>query len=166
MSESPQESQARQATSMPRVTRIIPPVYFGIALAAIIALSWIKPWGRLPDVPGLAALGFLLFVAGLGMVWFCGRLFRAAQTPIKPFHATTTLLCEGPYAYSRNPIYAAGIASLLGAALMAGTLSALLVVVVFALLMHYAFVLSEEAVLRETLGSEYQDYCSRVRRWL
>ena len=39
-------------------------------------------------------------------------------------------------------------------------------VVVFALLMHHAFVLPEEEHLRESLGDDYADYCQKVRRWI
>ena len=55
---------------------------------------------------------------------------------------------------------------LLGAALLFGSLSTLLPVLAFAVLMDVRFVRVEERMLAARFGSEWDRYRAEVRRWL
>ena len=146
-------------------SKLLPPHYFAISIGLMLGLHFLAPWGSVSIIAD-GLLGTLLLVGGLGLVLYCARLFRSAETPIKPRHTPTQLVDSGPFNYSRNPIYLGGISALIGFALLLGSFSPWVIVVVFALLIHHAFVLPEEEFLRESLGDEYRAYCERVRRWL
>ena len=55
---------------------------------------------------------------------------------------------------------------LLGVALLLGTVAALIPVVIFPYVMDRIFVRIEEKMLAETFGREWEEYQSRVRRWI
>lgn len=93
-------------------------------------------------------------------------LFARHDTGLLPGQATTTLVEEGPYRVSRNPLYVGLIAAYLGLALLAPSVWALALVPVAVLLLLWGSIWPEEAYLRRRFGAAYADYTRRVRRWL
>ena len=79
---------------------------------------------------------------------------------------STTLVTEGPYHYSRNPMYAGLALTLAGLALVLGSLSPLIVPPIFVWWITTRFIQKEEAMLEQRFGAQYLDYKQRVRRWL
>lgn len=73
---------------------------------------------------------------------------------------------EGPYRFSRNPLYVGMLALYLGLALLAPSFWALVLFPVAVLLVRWGAIRPEEAFLREQFGASYDDYTRRVRRWL
>jgi protein-S-isoprenylcysteine O-methyltransferase Ste14 len=55
---------------------------------------------------------------------------------------------------------------LLGVALLLGTVAALIPAVIFPYVMDRVFMRMEEKMLAETFGREWEEYQSRVRRWI
>jgi protein-S-isoprenylcysteine O-methyltransferase Ste14 len=55
---------------------------------------------------------------------------------------------------------------LIGLAIAFDNLWLLMMLVPFALVIHYGVVAREEAYLERKFGDVYRGYCSRVRRWL
>lgn len=145
--------------------KLLPPHYFAISVVLMLVLNVFSPWGNL-DFSGSILLGLLFIVAGIGLVLYCRHQFRQAETPTKPKHIPTKLVDSGPFGFSRNPVYLGGLAVLVGVALVLGAVSPWVIVIVFALLIHHAFVLPEEEFLQECLGEEYMEYCKKVRRWI
>ena len=144
---------------------ILPPHYFVLWLVLMALLHVYLPlavllhgWGR---GTGLAPL-----IAGLACVLWHAYALRRAGTPVRPFEAPICLVQSGLYRYSRNPIYLGLIAMLTGVALLQGTLTPLLMVPAYALLLDRAFVRPEERMLETAFGDDYRQYCRQVRRWL
>jgi|SRR5215510_7765040 len=76
------------------------------------------------------------------------------------------LITSGPYRFSRNPLYLGGnVLVFFGAALFVGSPTALVATVLHLPLMD-RFIRREEAQLERRFGEEWQNYKSRVRRWL
>ena len=73
---------------------------------------------------------------------------------------------DGPYRFSRNPIYLADLLILAGWGLILGAPLALLLVLPMLWMLREWFVKGEEEVLAERFGGAYSDYCARVRRWI
>ena len=73
---------------------------------------------------------------------------------------------QGPFRFSRHPMYVGFLGILLGAAVLAGTLLPLLVVPVMFVLFSVRFALPEVRHMEEQFGEEYRSYRTRVRRWL
>ena len=105
-------------------------------------------------------------VVALTVNIYCAWQFHRRQTTVIPFRESTTLLTEGLYRYSRNPIYMSMVVLLIGLAIALGTLSPWLVPPAFAGLIDVKFIRREEVMLEEAFGAIYRRYCERVRRWL
>ena len=145
--------------------RVYPPVYFFLGLLLMTAAHFRFPLVTLIGSP-LSYVGVLPILAGVGLLVWCNLLFRRADTTIKPFERSSALVTKGPYGYSRNPIYLGMALSLIGAALLFGTLTPFVVIPVFVALIQTVFIQAEEAMLEQVFGSQYADYCKRVRRWI
>lgn len=96
------------------------------------------------------------------------RQFMTARTTIHPQRPseTSTLVRDGIYGFSRNPMYL-GLAMLLGAevALLANP-AGMLPVVFFIVYISRFQIEPEERILRAKYGAEFDRYCRHVRRWL
>ena len=92
--------------------------------------------------------------------------FHKHKTPIKPFGEPSALVLEGPFRYSRNPMYLAMVVILVGIAVSIGTVTPLVVIPVFAWLITRRFIVKEEEAMERRFGAEYLDYKRKVRRWL
>lgn len=118
---------------------------------------WAEPWIWLGAVPATAGLGL--------MAWAAATLLRH-RTPLHPFQQACTLVTDGPFAFSRNPIYLGMALTLLGFALWLGSLSPFAVLPVFVAAIDAAIIRGEEAMLARGFGAAFQAYGDRVRRWL
>jgi protein-S-isoprenylcysteine O-methyltransferase Ste14 len=101
----------------------------------------------------------LLFISAV--LWF-----RRKKTGLKPFSESTALVVEGPYRFTRNPIYAGFTLMLIGVALALGAVSSLIAVPLYVAIIHFRFILPEEAHMERAFGEEYLALKRRVRRWL
>lgn len=146
--------------------RLPPPLVAAVAAAIAWGLVRLAPtWtlGARSPWPLVVVLLLLSGAFGVGGV----LAFRRRRTSINP-HApqrASTLVVEGPYRFSRNPMYLALVLALLAwCAWLANPVSLLGPVVFVAYLTRWQ-VAPEERVMREKFGDEYQRYCTRVRRW-
>lgn len=152
-------------TAGPRV-RIWPPVAAGV--------PWLGGWwaGRRLGVPPMGGgawvpgAGRALLVAFALWNGWCLWYFARHRTGLMPGQDTNALLTSGPYRVSRNPLYVGLIAGYIGAALVARSWGAVAMAPVIWAGLHWGAVLPEEAYLRSRLGGPYEEYRSRVRRWL
>jgi protein-S-isoprenylcysteine O-methyltransferase Ste14 len=142
-----------------------PPLIYGGAVALGLAAQAVKP---LPLAPRALArpLGALLAVGSIVLGGWAARTMRQAGTPVEPWEPSTALVTDGPYRFSRNPIYlamtllGAGIALLANAGwVLAGALAAAVVV-------EKGVIEREEPYLQRRFGERYAAYRARVRRWL
>jgi protein-S-isoprenylcysteine O-methyltransferase Ste14 len=145
--------------------RLWPPVAIGAPFVA----GWVATsiWGdpvdlgawRLPV--GLALL--LLFVAWNGWsLWLFGR----HRTGLLPGQATNSMIEDGTYRLSRNPLYVGLLALYVALGLLIPSFWALVLFPVAVLLVHWGAIRPEERFLHERFGGAYDDYTRRVRRWL
>jgi protein-S-isoprenylcysteine O-methyltransferase Ste14 len=100
----------------------------------------------------------------LALMTFC--VLSRAHTPVDPLKPTTALVTEGPFRYSRNPIYLALTLLYLGVVLLINALGILLLVVPAVLVLRYGVIAREEAYLTRKFGDAYRQYTAQVRRWL
>jgi protein-S-isoprenylcysteine O-methyltransferase Ste14 len=110
-------------------------------------------------------VGVLLCVAGLVLVLMSlvafGSSFRVGIDTSHPDKLVTT----GVFSLCRNPIYVAFWIVLSGQFLVFPNLLLFVYLGAASWLFHRQ-VLREEAYLKEHYGSEYSDYCARVRRYV
>jgi protein-S-isoprenylcysteine O-methyltransferase Ste14 len=147
---------------------VLPPVLFGLGIAAGYLLRWLVPVRLVPvRLEGEAAFaGAALAVVGLVFGGWAFFTFLRAKTTPHPNHPVSALVTWGPYRFSRNPMYVGLSALMAGLALLANTpwLLAPLPFVLFAL--RRLVVDREEAYLTRRFGDEYRDFLARTRRWI
>ena len=119
--------------------------------------------GYLPEVHVAAAivcaLGVLLSVTAV-------RVFRKAGTSPIPMKPTTALTFEGPYRFTRNPMYLSLALVTLAIALWLDVAWIAVALVAVVLLIDRSVIAREERYLERRFGEPYLAYKARVRRWL
>ena len=145
--------------------RFPPPLLYLAGFLAGVALEAAAPVDRPPLAVTLAATAITL------AAWwhFDGRAtvaFMRARTSMIVMKPSTTLVTEGPYRLTRNPMYV-GMAFLYIAIAFAVGLVWPLAFLPFVLIAVDRLVIArEEPYLLRRFGAPYADYAARVRRWL
>lgn len=129
-------------------------------LLPALQVDWIPAW-RWGWLLALCLLGGSISLAGL---W----TFARAHTTANPMHPerASTVVQNGIYRHTRNPMYLGISTMLLGWGLwLAHPLALLWVPLAMAYLQRFQ-IRPEERILRAHFGAPYEAYCRRVRRWL
>lgn len=124
--------------------------------------------GDINSGDNLAAVGLggALVAAGLFLAgWTTIALRRAGEHP-DPARPTEVLVTDGPFHFSRNPIYLAFASVGLGIGLLLNSYWVLGSVPVAFVALQVLVVTREERYLETVIGPEYAEYRRRVRRWL
>jgi len=155
---------------MPRSTDapgilILPPVLVGGTMIIGFLLDWVWPMPLLPAVPARAG-GIALFLLGGVLAHFAQNAMTRAGTNIFPTQPAVVLVTEGPFRFTRNPLYIAAVGVYLGVALWLNGLAPFLLLAPMLLLLHWGIVLREERYLETKFGEAYRVYCAQVPRWL
>jgi protein-S-isoprenylcysteine O-methyltransferase Ste14 len=113
------------------------------------------------------ALGILCIAAGVALLATCIFEFaRSGRGTLSPVDPPKQLVVRGLYRYVRNPMYLSVTTIIAGEALLTGSRAlAIYVVVWFACTNLFVFGY-EEPVLRRRFGPSYEEYMSRVGRWV
>ncbi len=147
------------------MARLSPPALFFASLLGMQCLHVVFPGPRLLPLPWTLG-GIPLILAGAWLHHSSYRLFRRYGTTVATLGAPALLVREGPYRFSRNPMYLSGVVILLGFAALLGTTTTLAGPLLFPILARRWYIGAEESLLEATLGSEYRAYRERVRRWI
>lgn len=145
-----------------------PPLLFVIPIVAAVSLDARRPWPMDEGNSLVLTLGGSLMIAagiaiGIGSVYS----FRKASTTILPAGRPTTAIVEnGPYRFTRNPMYVAMSCAYLGLSLLLNTVWALLLLPLVVIVVDLLVIRREERYLADKFGEPYRAYCTRVRRWL
>jgi protein-S-isoprenylcysteine O-methyltransferase Ste14 len=145
-----------------------PPLAFIAGIIAGFLLHLVAPVYLVDSEETARALGWVgagLMAISVGLVIATVVAFRKARTT--PFfdEASTSLIVQGPFRVSRNPLYLAAALLHLGLSLRANAFWPLLLLVP-AFFVVNRLIRREEGYLAQRFGSEYEAYCRRVRRWL
>lgn len=100
---------------------------------------------------------------GACLVEFARR--RTTANPLRVDNAST-LVVGGLNRWSRNPMYVAMTGLLVAHAIQRRSVSALVPVVAYAVVLDRGQIHAEEEALRVRFGAEYDAYAARVPRWL
>ena len=144
--------------------KILPPHAAIVSLIVVIILHYLFPT-HLISKP-FNYFGILFFVAGLLILFWSFGLFKKKETPILPGQKPTALVIEGPYKFTRNPMYLGVIIALLGIVIYLGGLLAFLSPIVFFMFVSIKFIPREERLMEKLFSKKYLDYKKEVRRWI
>ena len=145
--------------------KILPPTTFWISLMLSIGLHFILPIKKFITAP-YNYTGILLIFGGILLNLWADYLFKNKKTTVKPFEKSSCLIEEGPFVFSRNPMYLGMTIILLGTSITLGSVIPFIITVVFPFFISISFILPEEKSLEETFGQDFIEYKKRVRRWL
>ena len=144
---------------------LTPPAFFLAGLLAVVVLAAAMP-GGIPNGPLFDVAGVTFILIGIWLNLRGSGQFEDAGRPIRPGRRGGTLVTDGVFQLSRNPMYLGMAAALLGSALALGSAVALVVTLLFAAVIDRGFIAMEERILEEEFGDAYRAYRRRVRRWI
>lgn len=113
-----------------------------------------------------SAIGWVLVLLGLGIMLWAIATFWRHRTSAIPHRPASCLVCVGPYARSRNPMYLGLSIAYIGLALLTGILWPVVLLPLVLTILVLLVVRREERYLADAFGTEYAAYRARVRRWM
>jgi protein-S-isoprenylcysteine O-methyltransferase Ste14 len=147
--------------------KVPPPLLFLALLGAAGVLEYGAPFD-FPKGPlvwrGLVAVIVALFAGYLAL--HAVVVLKARGTCVDPGRPTTHIVAEGPFRFSRNPMYLSLLLVLLAIAVVRLSPWFLFAATVLYRLLNRYAVLPEESYLEQKFGERYRQYKCRVRRWI
>lgn len=93
------------------------------------------------------------------------RTMLAAGTNVNPQQPTTTIVTDGPFRFTRNPIYIAFSAIYIGLTMLLNTFWGLITLPLVLWIIKRGVIEREETYLEQKFGDTYRQYKNRVPRW-
>ena len=144
----------------------VPPPLFPIVFILLgVLLERFWPLA-IPEGPLVYWLGRGLVLGGLAVLISIGIRFRRAATDIRPNKPTSTILTDGLFGFSRNPIYLSFLVVQLAVALILNSYWIMITMPLTLAGLDLYVIRREEKYLSRKFGQEYEDYRASVRRWL
>jgi protein-S-isoprenylcysteine O-methyltransferase Ste14 len=149
---------------MKRKIFLKPPHYFFFCLVVALAfysiapsMNWIIfPWNL---------LGILFIATGIYFISSAAALFRKHKTAIS-FEKSTSLITEGVFKYTSNPMYFGALTFLFGTSFLLGNIISFVSPVIFFLVINYMFIPYEEEKGEMEFGGEYLEYKKKTKKWI
>lgn len=140
-----------------------------LALPGVVAIA-VPAWmtaNALRAGARLHPVGLLPLLVGFALLVWCAREFYVAgKGTLAPWSPPRHLVTSGLYRYSRNPMYVA-VAMMLAGWALAFASSTIAIYAGFVIgAFHLRVVYGEEPWLARTHGAAWDEYRSRVPRWL
>jgi protein-S-isoprenylcysteine O-methyltransferase Ste14 len=145
---------------------IPPPLVFIAVIVLGALLQYTIAPIRFPGDAWIRIVGVIIVVAGLALIFSALATFRKTGQDPKPWTPSPELIVQGPYRWTRNPMYVGLTCILVGLGLALNNLWFALLAAVALLVVHLIAVLPEEKYLKEKFGSSYEQYRTKVRRYI
>ncbi|MDH3242608.1 MAG: isoprenylcysteine carboxylmethyltransferase family protein [Alphaproteobacteria bacterium] len=146
---------------------IAPPVAIHIGFLVLgVGAEYLWPSGA--GVGGIFwyASGAAAIAAGLLLIVWAGLTFRSHGTRPEPWKPSTVVVDNGPYRFSRNPMYLGFSLVHVGVGIAADSIWIIATVVPSLVVMRYGVIEREERYMEAKFGETYLRYKRAVRRWL
>jgi len=140
----------------------------GVFLAGLIGGAVINAFYPVPIWPGdwIRFIGVVPLAVGVWLFVWARSTFRRHRTALMPWTPCSELVQDGPYRFSRNPIYLAFATMYLGFSFVFNSAYILVMLVVALVLFDRLQIPREERYLHERFGAEFDRYRPKVRRWI
>ena len=143
------------------------PWVFVLTYLVGVGLESARPSNILRETPFVSTIaGGVLFIMGAVIAGWCLLIFHSARTTTVPGQSSVKLVTWGPYRFTRNPMYVGLVVAYLGEAALLKQIWPVLVLPFTVAYLNWTVIPVEEARLAEVFQDEYQQYRSRVRRWI
>ena len=127
-----------------------------------VAMWLLPPDFRWEGAAFLIPLAVALAAEGL-RIWSVGYAGSATRTR---GDGVPRLIHAGPYRYVRNPLYVANVALYTACSVLYGFVGLSVVLALYSIIQYGFIVAFEEDTLSRLFGASYDDYRSKVPRWL
>src|SRR5262245_33462411 len=144
---------------------VFPPLLYSGTIVVSLLLHWFKPWYLTHSWP-VRIVGIALIVGASGLGIWGEKALKRAGTNVNPMQPTLAIVSDGPYRFTRNPLYLALVGLYLGITLAVGTAWPLVFLIPVLLVTHYGIIKREEKYLTGKFGEAYLTYMRSVRRWI
>jgi len=116
----------------------------------------------------LSSLSVISFVIGISVFVAAVSSFKKEKTTVNPIsiEKASSLVVNGIFKYSRNPMYLGMSFILLGLVFKFNVIGGLLFTSMFMLFITIFQIKPEEAAMEKLFDQEWKDYTKNVRRWL
>jgi protein-S-isoprenylcysteine O-methyltransferase Ste14 len=144
-----------------------PPLVVAAALVAGLLLHLAFPVRFIPlawKARLIVAAPFLAVSAALALLSY--KVLRLNSTPVDPGKPTVKVVVDGPYRFTRNPLYVSLLLLYSALAVLLNSLWPVLLLPPLFAVLHFGVVVREEKYLEGKFGPAYLDYKKRVRRWI
>ena len=145
--------------------KLQPPAYLLLAMLIMILCHFLCPLEEIIAYPWNIS-GLLPLAIGIILNLMADHAIKKYHTTVKSFATPSFLITVGVFKISRNPMYLGMVLLLLGLSILSGSVSVLLMVPIFAFLIHFKFIRMEERTLEEKFGRFWESYKIRVKRWI
>ena len=145
--------------------KIMPTTYLLLALLVMLALRFSQPLNQIIPSPW-NLLGIIPLLLGIIINLYADKALHIANTTVKPFQESNSLVTVGVYSLSRHPMYLGFVLVLIGVAVLLGALTPWLIIVCFVVLVELVFIRIEERMLSEKFGPSWIEYKKKVHRWI
>src|SRR6266568_490476 len=110
----------------------------------------------------IAAGALLVFLAAVIRTW--GAAYLKTDVVHDTAQHSETLVADGPFRYTRNPLYLGNLPMAAGIGVLAGV-SGFIFLLLANWIFVYRLIFREEKALRQTQGESYRAYCEAVPRF-
>ncbi len=147
--------------------RFPPPLVFLAMIGAGVGLRYLLATPPLPGPrPAQLVVGALFAVGAIALAGAAIGLFKKSGQDPAPWMPSPSLVLQGPYRFTRNPMYVGMTLMQIAIGFFLGNLWVVLLAALSLVIVHYLAVLPEEAYLDEKFGEPYRQYKKQVRRYL
>ena len=148
-----------------KIKNIMPTTWLLISIILMAVIHFLFP-GTMIIPHHWNLVGIIPMVFGVIINLMADKAFHKANTTVKPFEESSSLITSGVFQISRNPMYLGFVIILIGIALLLRSLTPYLVVVAFVVLMDRAYIKTEERMMAEEFGADWETYKQGTRRWI
>ncbi len=136
-----------------------------VSLLAMAGFHFFLPVRKIIVFPYSLA-GLLPVAAGIWLNLRADGMFSKNRTTVKPFEAPACFIVEGPFRFTRNPMYFGMVLILAGIAVFSGAITVFTVPAAYLILMDVIFIKEEERSMAGIFGARYEEYRKKVRKWI
>ena len=146
-------------------TKIPPPI---IALICIF-INYLSTYLINPiKFPNIEIIGGLILLFGVVTAVLATLLFKKDKTTVNPRNPekTTTLVTNGIFSITRNPMYLGLFFSISSTILFFGSWFGIIILMFFVWYINKFQIIPEEEAMEKLFGGKYSEYRQKVRRWI
>lgn len=147
--------------------KILPPLQALITVFLMWGLAQLAPFAHI-FIPGKMIIVLFFLITGSLIDLSAIYVFIKAKTTVNPMkpNTTSTLVSNGIFRYSRNPMYLGMLLLLTAWAIWLGNIFNIVLLILFMLYITFFQIKPEEDALSKLFGDQFSQYCATTRRWL